>query len=40
MYFDGVSGSYSDNPHNVLSIAGFSVDVPKVLEAFCRERFH
>ncbi|XP_044262085.1 60 kDa SS-A/Ro ribonucleoprotein-like [Tribolium madens] len=39
IYLDGSSGVFSENSKNILSISGFSVDVPKVLEAFCRGRF-
>ncbi|EEZ97483.1 RNA-binding protein RO60 isoform X2 [Tribolium castaneum] len=39
IYLDGAGGAFGENTKNILSIAGFSVDVPKVLEAFCRGRF-
>jgi hypothetical protein len=39
MFLASPAGVHADNCRNILSIAGFTVDVPKVLEAFCRGHF-
>ncbi|RZC34440.1 TROVE domain containing protein [Asbolus verrucosus] len=39
IFFGGTSAAVSDGSRNILTIAGLSVDVPRVLEAFCRGHF-